>query len=226
MNIKNKIFYTIMVIGTLLCVFLGILIRGSITEFKFEKINDISNSLSYYPYNSVEYSNGTYMDIDEIKNTDSIYKYIVRGRCTGDRKVLEGAVLTEVQVDEVLKGEISGEKIRIYEPIGLQGNTISTFDGYNFIKEDKEYIFCLTDLKDGVKNYDENNIKIYNYSTPFYGKFPIEYKESDFKIYVKNKDEKAEKYNEFQSFEQVFLSEDRKNLYLQEYNRLMKLLKH
>ncbi len=225
MNIKNKTFYTIIGAGTLLCLILGLVIRRSITEFKFENISTTYISSQYYPYNSVEYSNGTYIDIDEIKDIDSLYKVIVKGKCVGDRKVLEGAVLTEVQVDKVLKGDIIGDKINIYEPIGLQGNIVTTFEGYNFLKENKEYIFCLTDLKEGMKNYDENNIKIYNYVTPFYGKFPIEYKESDFKVYVKNEDEKAKEYNEFQSLEQVFSSEDRKKLYLQEYNRLMKLLK-
>lgn len=224
MNIENKVFYKIIAAGTLLCILLGIAIRFSITEFKLENINNICGVYPYYPYDSVEYSNGTYPDIGEIKDTDSIYKYIVKGRCTGNRKALHDSVLTEIQVDDVLKGNVSNKKIKIYEPIGLQGNMISTFEGYNFIKDNKEYIFCLTDLKKGVKNHDENNIKIYNYSTLFYGKFPVEYKESDFKIYIDNGGKENKKFNEFKDSEQVFSSEDRKKLYLQERSRLMKLL--
>lgn len=141
MNIKNKVFYTIIVVGTLVCLFIGIVIRNSITECKFNSINHQCKSFTYYPYESVEYSNGTYLDIDGIKNTDSIYNYIVKGRSTGHRKVLEGAVLTEIQVDDVLKGNVSNRKIKIYEPIDLQANMVATFDGYNFIKDNKEYIF-------------------------------------------------------------------------------------
>lgn len=226
MNIKNKTFYSIILVGTLLCIILGIFVRESITEFKFEKINDIAESYSYHPYNSVEYSNGIYVDIDNIQNTNSIYKYIIKGKSTGKRKVVEQSTLTEIQVDTVLKGDINDKIIKIYEPIGFQGNAISTFDGYNFIQDDKEYIFCLTDLKDGVKNHDENNIRIYTYSTPFYGKFPINYTDSDFKIYSKSKDEKPDKYIEFKNIEQVFSSEDRKNLYFQEYYKLINLLKN
>ncbi|MBU5591639.1 hypothetical protein KQI89_07660 [Clostridium sp. MSJ-4] len=225
MNIKNRTFYLIIGIGTLICIIIGIIVRFSITEFKFDSINNKCNSFAYCPYDDIEYSNGTYINVDEAKNTDSIYKYIVKGRCVGNRKVLEDAVLTEVQVDKVLKGDISGGRIKIYEPVGLQGNTVSTFEGYNFIKDNKDYIFCLTDLKEGVKNYDENNIKIYNYSTPFYGKFPIEYKDSDFIVYIKGDREKPKEYNEFQNSEQVFSSNDKRNLYFDEYNRLMNLLK-
>ena len=225
MNIKNRTFYLIIGIGTLICIIIGIIVRFSITEFKFDSINNKCNSFAYSPYDDIEYSNGTYISVDEVKNTDSIYKYIVKGRCVGNRRVLEDAVLTEVQVDKVLKGDISGGRIKIYEPVGLQGNTVSTFEGYNFIKDNKDYIFCLTDLKEGVKNYDENNIKIYNYSTPFYGKFPIEYKDNDFIVYIKGDREKPKEYNEFQNSEQVFSSNDKRNLYFDEYNRLMKLLK-
>lgn len=224
MNIENKVFYKIIATGTLLCILLGIAIRFSITEFKLKNISQVCSSYLYCPYNPVEYSNGTYPDIAEIKDADSIYKYIVKGRCTGNRKVLDDAVLTEIQVDDVLKGNVGNKKIKIYEPIGLGSNTISTFEGYNFIKDHKEYIFCLTDLKKGVKNHDENNIKIYNYSILFYGKFPVEYKESDFKVYDDDKGRAIKKFNEFQDCEQVFLSEDRKKLYLRERSRLMKIL--
>ena len=109
----------------------------------------------------------------------------------------------------------------MYEPVDLQENIVCTFEGYNFIKNNKEYIFCLTDLKKGVDNYDENNIKIYNYATPFYGRFPVEYKESDYKVYVENTSKEPKAYNEFRNCEQAFSSEDRKKLHLQERSRLI-----
>ncbi len=223
MNISNKVFFTIIISVISISIAFGLVVRGSIKEYKYNDIFDNSKSYSYYPYDSVEYSNGTYIDIDKIEDIDSSYKYIIKGKSLKQRRVLDGAVLTEIQVCDVLKGDISSDRIEIYEPMTVKGEFLSTFDGYNFIKDEKEYIFCLTDLKDGVKNISEDNIKIYNYATPFYGKFPIEYEESEFKVYIKDDKAPARMYNEFEGVEQVFSSENRKQLYFKEYNRLIKM---
>ncbi|SHK24467.1 hypothetical protein SAMN02745163_03474 [Clostridium cavendishii DSM 21758] len=61
-----------------------------------------------------------------------------------------------------------------------------------------------------------------SYLTPVYEKFPVEYNNSDSKVYLDNDGKSIDRYSEFKNCEQVFQSSDRKKLYVEEYNRLMK----
>ncbi|WP_294349708.1 hypothetical protein [uncultured Clostridium sp.] len=224
MQIKNKTFYLILIVSFCICAILGLFIRSSIKKFEFSDLKNIDDECLYNPFNDTEYSNGTYPNVKEINNLDSIYKYIVIGKTSGNREVLEGAVLTEIEVSKVLKGEVKGEKIKVYEPVDIVNNMICSFDGYNLLKENKEYILCLNDLKEGVKEYDENKIKLYNYSSTFFGKFPLKYTDDEFKVTNTSADSKEMlKYGRYKNCEQVFQNEVNKKIYLNEYNRLLNL---
>lgn len=221
MKISNKLFIGIIMLSILSGLVVTMIVRTSITKFEFKDIFNRASTLQYYPYTDVKFSNGSFVDVDTVENTNSIYKYIVRGKTTGKRKVLYGTILTEIKVLQVLKGDIKSKIIYIYEPIAIENKSIWTFEGYNFIKENKEYIFCVTDLK----NKKEKNT--YIYSTPLCGKFPLEYKDTDFQVFSEDSvsGKSSEIYSKFSGYEQIFISKEKKKKYLSEYNKMMKLAK-
>ena len=69
---------------------------------------------------------------------------------TGDSVILGDSVITKVKVDNILKGECE-EYLNIIEPVSLfyenveEGNLsyVSSINGYNFMKQNKEYIVLL-----------------------------------------------------------------------------------
>ncbi|GKX66710.1 hypothetical protein [Inconstantimicrobium mannanitabidum] len=221
MKISNKLFIGIIIVFILSGLVTALFTRTSITEFQFKDIFNKASTLQYYPYTDVKFSNGSFADINKVQDTNSIYKYILKGKMTGKRKILYGTVITEIKVSKVLKGNLKDETIYIYEPIAIENKSVWTFEGYNFIKPNKEYIFCLTDSK----NKKEKNR--YTFLNPFYGKFPLTYKEADFGIFSEDqlRGKSVETYDKFCNFEQIFISKEKKEKYFSEYNKIMKLAK-
>ncbi|MBU3216870.1 hypothetical protein LL033_14945 [Clostridium estertheticum] len=228
MKITNKLFLIIMTISISISLIAAIVVRLSISKFEYTDIPSLASKIIYYPYEEVEYSDA-FKDVSATKDTSTLYKYIVKGKATGHREILKGAVLTEIEVNNVLQGSINSKYIYIYEPIDIsiaKVSMLSTFEGYNFIKYNKEYIFCLCDLnKDYYNIYTKGKKNIFMYTTPFYGKFPLKYKPEDF-VVISEDDfmvEPSKYYNEYSHYEQIFSSEKTKNKYFKEYNRLMKI---
>lgn len=221
MSVFDRLFISIIIAGISIGLVSAIIVRKSITKFEFENTFEISDSLLYDPFNNVDYSNGTFLDVSTIEGSNSIYEYIIKGKSTGKRKVLYGATLTEVEVLDVIQGNIISNTIFIYEPISTQDEIIWTFDGYNFIKGNKEYIFCLSNLK----NKKEKDT--YIYTTPFWGKFPLGYEDSEFKVLSADEinDKSAMTYSNMMNYEQVFDSVERMQKYFDEYSRIMDCVK-
>lgn len=231
MKIKNKLFFSIIAISISISLIVAIIVRLSISKFEYEDIFKSADKMSYYPYTKIEYS-GVFKDVSEKEDTSRLYKYIVKGKATGHREVLEGAILTEIEVTDVLKGDIDKKSIYIYEPISIDSSAditmLTTFAGYNFIKDNKEYIFCLCNLdKDYYNIYTKGKKNIFMYTTPFLGKFPLKYKAEDFAVISENDflNETSKKYKEFINYEQIFSSEETKNKYFEEYNKMLKITK-
>ncbi|MCY6959657.1 hypothetical protein [Clostridium brassicae] len=232
MKSKKNLFVIIVTFSLSICLIISIGVRLSISKFEYNDIFNLSNTMTYYPYTEIEYSSGSFKDVSSVKDTNSLYKFIVKGKTTSHREVLSGAVLTEITVLDVLKGNIDSKNIYIYEPIAIHNNNnvamLSTFEGYNFIKDDKTYIFCLNELEKKYYNiYTKGKKNIFMYSTPFYGKFPLKYNSNDFAI-IDEKEFTTEPfkiYKNFINYEQIFSSPRAKNKYFEEYNRLIKLAK-
>jgi len=228
MKITNKSFLFIITIAISISLIAAIIVRLSISKFEYADIPSLASKITYYPYTEIEYS-GSFKDVSATKDTSTLYKYIVKGKATGHKEILKGAVLTEIEVNNVLQGAINSKYIYIYEPISIDISNVSmltTFEGYNFIKDNKEYIFCLCDLnKDYYNIYTKGKKNIFMYTTPFYGKFPLKYKSEDFAVISENDFvvEPFKYYNEFSHYEQIFSSQKTKNKYFKEYNRLLKI---
>lgn len=230
MKISNKLFLLIISTSISICLVGAIVVRLSISKFEYDDISKLSDNMVYCPYTDIEFSSGSFKDVNTIQDTSTLYKYIVKGKATGHKEVLEGAILTEVEVIDVLQGNITSKSIYIYEPVLITPELpmLTTFEGYNFIKDKKEYIFCLCDLnKDYYNVYTKGKKNIYMYTTPFFGKFPLKYSSEDFTV-VNEKDFTTKPfkfYSDFRKYEQIFSSEEKKNKYFEEYNRLLKLSK-
>ncbi|MCB2313790.1 hypothetical protein LGL55_21945 [Clostridium tagluense] len=228
MKITNKLFLFIITISISISLIAAIVVRLSISKFEYPDIPRLASKIIYYPYVEIEFS-GSFKDVRATKDTSTLYKYIVKGKATGHREILKGAVLTEIEVNNVLQGSINSKYIYIYEPIDIsiaKVSMLSTFEGYNFIKYNKEYIFCLCDLDKKYYNiFTKGKKNIFMYTTPFFGKFPLKYKPQDFAV-ISEKDflvKPFKYYNEYSHYEQIFSSEKTKNKYFKEYNRLLKL---
>lgn len=217
MNINKKTFFLSIIILLFISFIMAMIVRNSVWTFEYKDIFNNCNNIIYYPYTNIEYSNNSFVNVSSIENGENLYKYIVKGKTTGKREVLMGTVVTEIEVIEVYSGNINNKLINIYEPIAVDSLDIyylSTFEGCNFIKDNKEYILGLV---------DSNTEGIYMYATPFWGKFPIGYSKDDFKIVDKGifDDGNEAKYSSYKDFEQIFESDEMKKKYFHEYQRIV-----
>jgi hypothetical protein len=230
MKISNRLFISIIASSIAICLLVAIIVRISISKFEYEDILSLSDQMIYYPYIDIKYSNGVFEDVSKVEDSSTLYKYILRGKATGQREVLVGAILTEIEVTDVLRGDIDDKIINIYEPISIDNsdaNTITTFEGYNFIKNNREYIFALYDLNTDYHNiYTKGKSAIFMYTTPFYGKFPLEYETKDFAVFSESGFDKSafKYYSGFSNYEQIFRSEEQKSKYFNEYKKLLKFI--
>src|SRR5674536_306024 len=124
MKITNKVFLFIIAISISISLIAAIVVRLSISKFEYDDISRSAGKLIYYPYTEIEYSN-SFKDVSTIEDTSTLCKYIVKGKATGHREVLEGAILTEIKVIDVLQGNINKKTIYIYEPISINISNLS-----------------------------------------------------------------------------------------------------
>lgn len=200
-----------------LCIALSV--RKSVYVFKYENIKQISEEAYYYPFQDLALTNGYYEEVSNDFHPIEKSNHILIGKATGNRNVLEGTIVTEIEVISNLKGQIDSGYIFIYEPIEIvdgEIKTISSYDGYNLIHNDKEYIFCLSDSIKGA----------YMYTTPKYAKFPYKHSEADFKVVnVSTFSEEETFYDSYMGYEQLFESKADFDKYLNIYEQLLQLSK-
>ena len=201
-----------------LCIelFIALIVRSSIHSFEYEDINKME-VVYYYPFEDLIYSNGSFKEINDNFNIIDECNYILSGRVTGKREVLQGAIKTQIEILDQLKGTIEEKYIEIYEPISISNhafNALFSFDGYSFLQEDKEYLFCLQDDIEGI----------YMYTTPMLSKFPIVYNASDYLVVTHDEFFNTEQYyNDYTGYEQLFISNDNFIMYQTVYKELMHL---
>lgn len=196
-----------------ICLLIGFKVRSSIKDLDFK---DISNQSNQYKYDIRPVrSDIEDLNIESVKSElEDKSDLIVRGKFTGQRKILYGCVLSEVSIVNTYKGDAKSEYIYIYEPIkynlfkndiNIKGVAISS-SGYGLIKENKEYMFFLKEesVSPGF-NELKKSTKSYTYENDQFGKFSIEYDKNDYKI-LKATDDKL--YNQVIDCEQVFSSEE------------------
>lgn len=209
----KKIFSVVTISAIVISLIGAVVVRNSVWKFEYSDVLERASQMLYYPYPQEDTSNANFIEVSSSTNLEDESQYIIKGKATGKREVLTETVLTEIEVIEVIKGNIQEKIISIYEPIGISYNTLSSNNGYNFIKSDKEYILCFKDSK-----YTDN----YLYVSSFCAKFPLEYKEEEFAII--NEDIFAEPnifYENYKNYEQIFKSEEKKNIYFEQYNKLI-----
>lgn len=231
-KLKRNLFYITIFLIVFICIISSLILRSSIVEYNYNRFSSEKNQYLYYPYKDLKSSGGVFTDISNENNIDmnNFSDYIVKGIATGKHEILEGAVLTQIKITKTIKGNIDNDNIYIYEPISIEmmknsTESLSSFLGYNFIKDNQEYIFCINNfstIKEHVYTDKEKNS--YVYKTPFLAKFPIKYNNSDFKISDENEFNKNKLYSEYSNYEQIFSSEKNKELYLKCREQLMKII--
>jgi hypothetical protein len=216
-RINNKIFLMSISGAIAICIIVALGVRVSIKEFKFEQI--VQDDYNYYPYNDIEYSNGVFLKVTNSIDIADESEFILKAKITGNREVFYGAVKTQLEILDSIKGDFKEKNAYIYEPVFIvdypENKAISTFDGYNFLKEGREYILC-------VKYASDLNTLMY--TTPMLGKFPERYDSRDYLV-LENMEEKEGllKYKEYSSCEQLFQNESLKELYFKTLHSLWDL---
>lgn len=114
----------------------------------------------------------------EVSDLENISPIIVKVKVNPikERRRFYLCTLTNVEVIEVYNGEVDENNIDIFEPIDISINKengeiiVDSLDGYNWMKESKEYILFLRPLKDS--NYS-NNESVYLPTTTLLSKYEI-----------------------------------------------------
>jgi len=218
-TITNRIFILIIAITMIICIVLGVISRMSISTYQYEEAIKNADSYHFYLYENPEFANVFLYDYD-LESIDMLEEsdYIIRGKITGKREVMQGTVKTEIEVVEEMKGSCRESIIYVYEPIDITLNDshmILSYDGYNFLKEDREYILCL------AKSAEEG---AFLYVTPMFAKFPLNYSEDEFPILSFHESEERDVYySEFVNAEQIFKTGEEKEFYFVHYQILISL---
>ncbi|WP_455716350.1 hypothetical protein [Anaerosporobacter sp.] len=215
MSQKNRfILIVISLLSIGICV--ALYVRNSIYPFTYDTLKELSPTLSYHPYEDVMYSNGSFLEMSDSLDIIDKSKYIVIGKVPTEREILSGAIKTKIEIIKTLKGNLNTNEIYIYEPfdISLTNNCIFTYEGYNILQSDKEYILCLSDTIKGV----------FMFTTPSLAKFPLDYDSDDFLIVTQNELDEDSIYKNYENYEQLFSTEESYQSYLKTYNKLLKLI--
>ncbi|WP_143315516.1 hypothetical protein [Clostridium sp. HBUAS56017] len=231
-NLKKNLFYIIIFLIILICIISSLILRSSIIKYDYNRFLSERNQYLYHPYKDLKSSSGVFSDITNENYIDmnNFSDYIVKGVSTGEHEILEGAVLTQIRITKVIKGNIDKETIYIYEPISVKMaknsfRFLSSILGYNFIKDGQEYLFCINDFSNIKQHvYTEKEKNSYIYKSPLLAKFPMKYNDSDFKIINEDEFNKNNNYNEYNSYEQIFSSEKNKELYFKCREQLMQMI--
>ncbi|MDF2884138.1 MAG: hypothetical protein K0R54_4704 [Clostridiaceae bacterium] len=231
-KLKRNLFYIIIFLIVCVGIISSLILRASIIKYDYDTFVSEENQYLYYPYEDLKHSGGVFTDITTEDNIDmnNFSDYIVEGIATGKHEILKGAVLTQIKITKVIKGDIEKENIYIYEPISIEigkssSKYLGSMLGYNFIKDNEEYVFCInkfSNIEDHV--YTEKEKKSYVYENPFLAKFPMKYNDSDFKIGEEYEFDTNNKYNEYANCEQMFSSEKNKKLYFKCREQLMQII--
>lgn len=121
-------------------------------------------------------------DYEQAKTTaEELYaesNVILRVTPTGVQELYKGAVLSEMEVLEVLKQDDhrqTEEKILVYEPLSVltQIQSIMFMTSANIMQVGREYIVCL-DFFEKPEGYNYKNVeeRTYVLANQFFGKFP------------------------------------------------------
>ena len=211
--IKNKKFTVLIFLFIILSFIIAILTRISINEES--NLSEVLQKLNNYPFYP-NYEEDIKMEsFKELQEESDIIAIVTP---TGDSVILGDSVITKVKVDNILKGECE-EYLNIIEPVSLfyenveEGNLsyVSSINGYNFMKQNKEYIVLLNK----ANNVDYSD-ELYVYHNVYLGKFPKAYKDISYKIY-----DDIDIYKTINSYEQVFDNIEAVNYYKDIYNQII-----
>ena len=211
--IKNKKFTVLIFLFIILSFIIAILTRISINEES--NLSEVLQKLNNYPFYP-NYEEDIKMEsFNELQEESDIIAIVTP---TGDSVILGDSVITKVKVDNILKGECE-EYLNIIEPVSLfyenveEGNLsyVSSINGYNFMKQNKEYIVLLNK----ANNVDYSD-ELYVYHNVYLGKFPKAYKDISYKIY-----DDIDIYKTINSYEQVFNNIEAVNYYKDIYNQII-----
>lgn len=179
MKHKNSLLILTISLSLIICIALGILTRNS--YLNNVDVKRLPDKISRYRI-ALEEDGGWLSEIYFDNNIRSLSQLkekadvIVKVKPLKERKLLNQALLTKVQILEIYKNDNlkKGENIYIYEPTFLGNDEVYMPDGYIMQLDDQEYIFFLKKLKvpNGYKYKGKEKISYMPVSTIF-GKYTV-----------------------------------------------------
>lgn len=138
-------------------------------------------------------------EVKDLKEGQKIIEKKLDGVVEQTAELLEFRTTVKTKLDELKEVE--------------EGNLsyVSSINGYNFMKQNKEYIVLLNK----ANNVDYSD-ELYVYHNVYLGKFPKAYKDISYKIY-----DDIDIYKTINSYEQVFDNIEAVNYYKDIYNQII-----
>lgn len=213
MKLGNKV-YCISIISILaICLFVSYITRASIIENTYERVSENSKRYNYSKFTTTNYN----FNKEFTNKINEESHLIVKGEYTGNRKILYSCVVSEIKLEEVLKGNTSEKFIYVYEPISFYMYTnreeyegsATSFDGYGLMNEGKKMLLFLKENKplESIKlDYFDNKV-VYKLMTNIGSKIPIE--DEDNKVSIVNLDKsEPENFSNLIEYEYIFQNQD------------------
>lgn len=214
MKKSTKIFFMGIIGVCIICLVVGVTVRGSIKDLEYKDVKNEAQEYAYDIRGNTNYVDGLSLENikDELENKSDV---IVTGSFTGKRKIIKGCIISELSIVKTYKGDIKLENIYIYEPVfsylfteGPFKGVVMSEGGYGLMNEDKEYLLFLKDESSSPEfGYLKKSDKAFTYTNNEFGKLCIEYNKNDYKVLKEYKPGET-RYNEFEGYEQVISNEE------------------
>lgn len=240
---STKIFFSSIFIVIFVCILGGIIFRNSITDIEYSYVERNAEEYMFTDMNPVKEKRDIMLIINDMsednytedlnnigKHMEEISTHIVKVKFNGNRRIVKGAILNEVDVEERYKGECP-DKIYVYENMSIMNpvegvGSITTNKGYLPMIKGKEYLLYLK-KQDFMKDYKfmDNQDSSYFITNEFLGKYPLDDSKDN---YLVRKLEYGENihYSEVVGKERFFDSTELLNYYLEERENAIKKYIH
>jgi hypothetical protein len=178
--LKNKVYYSLILLLILPAVVLGILNRfsysieevslGNLLESPANIQVQLNEDETYIPL----YFSNNQSDVSALRTQSDL---IIKAKVTNERINQMYAIHSGVMVTEVYKGKGVGieDRIYIYEPAFFNDGIYTAYGGYNMMAENDEYILFLKHLPipEGYR-YRGNEERTFIPVSSYFGKYPIQ----------------------------------------------------
>ena len=224
----NSILIMFTIFSILISIHIGKTTKDSFINVDFNEILTSENRKEFFMDNSVEIEENSVSLNMLYEKSDAILKV---KPIPNSEKIVLGQTLTKCKVLDVAKGNSNLNEIYVYEDMYIHTSwngypnppqkisySVVSYDGYNLMDPNKEYILFLTETENPII---KDNTPMYRMSHSVYSKYLVD-KKYNYKIIEPSNDIN---YNDFKAYDVYFNSERIKQNYDNIHKELLNLTK-